>query len=80
MLLLGEKRPAKETMEVHGYAKKKKGTLLNTLPCRIKTTSVAFGMRETVVGEISQRLTKRLEGGLTSLYFVQKNSYPDTKQ
>ena len=79
MLLLGEKRPAKETMEVHGYAKKKKGTLLNTLPCRIKTTSVAEGKKETMVGRITHTLKKRPDGGFTSDYFVE-NKYSHARK
>ena len=49
-------------------------TSVNTLPCRIKTTSVAEGKKETMVGRISHTLKKRPDGGFTSDYFVE-NKY-----
>ena len=41
-------------------------TTVNTLPCRIKTTSVAQGKKETMVGCITHTLKKRPDGAFTT--------------
>ena len=46
-------------------------TSVNTLPCRIKTTSVAEGKKETMVSRITHTLKKKPDGGFTSDYFVE---------
>ena len=46
-------------------------TSVNTLPCRIKTTSVAEGKKETMVSRITHTLKKKPDGGFTTDYFVE---------
>ena len=54
-------------------------TSVNPLPCRIKTTSVAEGKKETMVGRITHTLKKRPDGGFTSDYFVE-NKYSHARK